>query len=350
MIMLADKNYCMSSFLTLRYIEDKTKCFASNIVYNHPILEQSEEKILVYTSEDIDKEIGSQIDNLKKENKRIGILLSGGMDSAILASYLSGCDAYTFRFEESNLQDEELKRAEYFAKYYKLDLHYVDISWESINANLSKVMKCKGGPVHSIEPQIFQAAMQAKEDKIDIIIIGDASDYIFYGMDKILSRDWRYEEFRERCTYVEPKEVLINPIDMNYLFERYRKGEDGIDFLRFFDTIITEESYGSYQNAFKAAKMNFLDPYEILKMACDVDLYRIRNGESKYLIRELFRKKYPIKEPEKNPMPRMVDLYFENWNGPTREEFKKNIEMSKYTGNQKWLLYCLERFLNENEL
>lgn len=40
-------------------------------------------------------------------------------------------------------------------------------------------MLSKGGPVHSIEPQICQGAKQAKDDAIDLMIIGDASDYIY---------------------------------------------------------------------------------------------------------------------------------------------------------------------------
>ena len=82
-------------------------------------------------------------------------------------------------------------------------------------------------------------------------------------------------------------------------------------------------------------------------MSKPLDLNRIRNGESKYMIRELFRRKYPeIPVPNKLPMPRPVDQYFANWTGPKRKEFKPNLDMHTFTGNQKWLLWCLERFLN----
>lgn len=74
-------------------------------------------------------------------------------------------------------------------------------------------------------------------------------------------------------------------------------------------------------------------------------------GEPQYLIREPMRKKYPaIPVPNKVPMPRPVDEYFKDWKGPKRPEFKKNLDMSKFTGNQKWQMYCLEEFLNMNEL
>lgn len=61
-------------------------------------------------------------------------------------------------------------------------------------------------------------------------------------------------------------------------------------------------------------------------------------------------KKYPdIPIPDKVPMPRPVDEYFRTWKGPTRVEFRKDIEMSGFTGNQRWQMYCLEKFLDINE-
>ena len=179
------------------------------------------------------------------------------------------------------------------------------------------------------------------------MIIGDGADYVFYGMDGLLSKDWLFEDFYKRMIYIEPSEVLNDPVDMHYIFEKYRKG-DYIDFLGMYDSIITDESYASYDNAFHSAEMPFVDPYELLKMSDPVDLRRIRSGESKYLIRELFKLRYPnLPIPEKNPMPRPVDMYFKDWAGPTRPEFRNNLEMKKYTGNQKWLMWVLERFLNK---
>ena len=85
-------------------------------------------------------------------------------------------------------------------------------------------------------------------------------------------------------------------------------------------------------------------------MAEPLDLKRIRNGEPKYLIRELMSKRYPeIPVPNKNPMTRPVDFYFADWEGPKRREFKENLDMSKFTGNQKWQMWCLERWLDMNE-
>lgn len=346
---MVDKKYCMSSYLAFRYIEDNDKEFYEGGYHKNIIPLPKEERIIVKTADDIGDELEKQIIQFKDKKK--GILLSGGMDSAIVASYLSGSDAYTFRFLKGEFQREELSRAEYYAKYYGLKLHYVDISWDTVVSYLGPVMKAKCAPVHSIEPQILQAALQAKADGIEMMFVGESSDLIFGGMDGLLAKDWTFNEFMERYIFLKPEDVLIEPISMQYLFERYRVHGDKIDFLKFMNEVFSVESSSSYLNAFGVAKMPYYDPYARLKMADELDLNRVRNGEPKYLIRELMAKKYPeIPVPNKVPMPRPVDEYFKTWKGPSRIEFRDDIEMDKLSGNQKWQLYCLEQFLNIYEI
>ena len=349
---MINKNYCMSSYMALRYIADDNYDFFEHT--RHKIFKPIDDtqKILVDSADEIDEAISSQFEDLRKNYKKLGVMLSGGMDSAIVASYMPGCEAYTFRFLNGEFESDELKRAEHYAEIYNLKLNYVDINWDVIDKNLDEIMKLKGAPVHSIETQIYQAAIKAKDDGVDLMLIGDGADYIFGGMDKLLSRDWSFDEFYSRYVFLEPCEVLNENFifDMHYLFERYRQPDNQINFLKFLDDIFALESFSSYSNAFNAAKLNYYDPYAKLKMRSKLDLNRIRRGESKYLIRALFAKKYPdIKIPNKNPMPRPVDYYFRDWSGPVRPEFKNNLDMQKFSGNQKWQLYCLERFLNKFE-
>ena len=346
---MTDKKYCMSSYMAFRYIEKDDKEFYDGMHHELITPIPEDERILVSTSEDIDREIQKQFDALTGE--RLGILLSGGMDSASLAAYMPGQDAYTFRFlggaEKYNL---ELQRAEYYAKRYNLNLHYVEIDWQTIEKHVDACMKSKCAPVHSIEPQLLQAALQAKADGCTHLIVGESADLIFGGMDGLLAKDWTVEEFDRRYTFTRPEDVLAEPESMLYLFERYRQGAK-IDFLAFMDDVFSIESSSSYLNAFKVAGMPYTDPYARLKMAEELDLYRVRNGEPKYLVRGLFAMKYPeIPIPFKVPMPRPVDEFFETWEGPKRPEFRKDIDMNCFTGNQKWQMYCLERFLNIYEV
>ena len=346
---MVDKDYCMSSYLAFRYIADDSKDFAEGITHSKDSVFNSGNKIPVKTAQDIADAYESLF--RKKDNVRLGLLLSGGMDSACLAAFLKpGTDVYTFRFLDGKFGFDDMKRAKLYADKYNLNLHYVDIDWNTVEKNIDILMKRKGAPIHSIEPQIMEATLQAKTDGVEMMVAADGSDLAFGGMDKMLSKDWTYDEWVDFYTFCKPEAVLNNPADMSGLFEKYRLSGNRINYLRFIEEVFGYESSGSYCNAFICAGMKYLpfyDPSGMVKMADPLDLKRVRNGESKYLIRELFKMKYPeVPVPEKIPMPRPVDYYFKDWKGPTRPEFKKDLDISKFTGNQKWQIWCLERFLN----
>ena len=342
----ADKELCMSQFLSWRFVVDDDIEFFNGITHQRYHQLSDEKRVAVDSANEIDVAIRVRFAELKDD--KLGILLSGGMDSACLAAYMpKGAKAYTFRFLGGGYQSDELRRAEAFAVKYGLDLCYVDIDWGAVESCVDDCMRQKGAPVHSIEPQICYAARIAKNDGVTRMVIGDGADYVFGGMDGLLSKDWRFDEYVKRTTYVNPAAVLKNSRSTLPIYEKYRLHGDAIDWMRFYDEVITDESYSSYQNAFLTAGLSYVDPYEYLKRARPLDLARIRGGESKYFIRELFKMKYPeLPIPEKNPMPRPVDRYFKDWRGPSRLEFRKDIDYSDFTGNQKWLIWCLERFLN----
>ncbi|MBR2789485.1 MAG: asparagine synthase [Eggerthellaceae bacterium] len=346
---MIDKNYCMSSYLAFRYIEDPDKDFAEGVRHKADSVFNGGEKIPVRTAEDIAKAYREAFE--AKSDVKLGILLSGGMDSACLAAFMPpGSHAYTFRFLGGKFGDADMKRAELYAEKYHLNLHYVNIDWSVVERNLPVLMRRKGAPVHSIEPQIMEGGLQAKKDGVEMMVAADGSDLVFGGMDKMLSKEWTFDEWVEFYTFLDPARVLKEPVSMAYLYERYRLPGNRIDYLRFIEEVFGFESSGSYCNGFICADMKykpFYDPSGMVVMADPLDLARVRRGESKYLIRELFRMCYPeIPVPEKIPMPRPVDAYFADWEGPKRPEFRDDIDMSQLTGNQKWQMWCLEKFLD----
>lgn len=305
------------------------------------------ERIGVATAADIDREIQKQMDALYARYNNIGILLSGGMDSAIVAAYLKpGSHAYTFTAQGTEVFDADLERAAHYCRKFGLKHHLVDISFDDYKQLTPLVMRTKCAPVHSIEPQIYKAAMMAKADGVELMLVGESSDLIFGGMDGLLAKDWTMAEFVNRYTFLSPELVLTHPVDMSELYERYRRGND-IDFMTFMDEVFSIESSSSYFNAFGTAGLEYYDPYARLIMSEPLDLQRVRNGEPKYLIRALYAMKYPeVPIPNKIPMPRPVDKIFKEWSGPTRPEFRTDIPMSSLSGNQKWQLWCAEQFLN----
>lgn len=344
---MVDKDFCLSSYIAFRYLWKDGVDFAEGFQHKNYLGVPANERIPVKTSEDIDREIQRQFDELYAKYDNIGILLSGGMDSANLAAYLKpGSHAYTFNSISGEF-DADVERAKKYCKKWQLQHHLIDITMADYEEYAPIVMHYKFAPVHSIEPQIYKAAMLAKKDGVQLMIVGESADLIFGGMDKLISPEWTFDGFAKRYTFLDPKLVLTKPVDQSALFENYRTGEQSIDVMRFMDEVFAIESSGSYLNAFGAAWMPYYDPYAKLVMADPLDMNRVRNGEPKYLVRGLYAIKYPELEiPFKIPMPRPVDAVFKEWNGPVRPEFRKDIPMNQLTGNQKWQLWCAEQFLN----
>ena len=344
---MTDKDFCLSSYIAFRYIWKADVDFAEGMHHQLITPIPTSERIGVATAADIDREIQKQMDALYARYNNIGILLSGGMDSAIVAAYLKpGSHAYTFTAQGTEVFDADFERAAHYCRKFGLKHHLVDISFDDYKQLTPLVMRTKCAPVHSIEPQIYKAAMMAKADGVELMLVGESSDLIFGGMDGLLAKDWTMAEFVNRYTFLSPDLVLTHPVDMSELYERYRRGND-IDFMTFMDEVFSIESSSSYFNAFGTAGLEYYDPYARLIMSEPLDLHRVRNGEPKYLIRALYAMKYPeVPIPNKIPMPRPVDKIFKEWSGPTRPEFRTDIPMSSLSGNQKWQLWCAEQFLN----
>ena len=107
---MIDKSYCMSSFLSLRYVEDDNKQFFDGL--KHQVYKQKpmDYKVFVSNAQDVDIALRNVFRRITHE--KLGMLLSGGMDSSILASYMpEGSNAYTFRFLGGKYQSDELERA-----------------------------------------------------------------------------------------------------------------------------------------------------------------------------------------------------------------------------------------------
>lgn len=345
---MENKDFCLSSYIAFRYIWKDGMDFFKGFSHQNYEAIKNEDKIPVVTSEDIDRQIQKQIDALYEKYSNIGILLSGGMDSANLVSYLKpGSHAYTFTACGSGVFNADVERAKKYCKKIGLVHHLIEITFEDYKKYTPIVMSKKWAPVHSIEPQIYKAAITAKKDGVEMILVGESADLIFGGMDKLITPIWDFDSFIKRYTFLEPKLVLSNPVSQMELYETYRLENNGIDYMRFMDEVFSIESSGSYLNAFATAELPYYDPYARLVMALPLDMERIRNGEPKYLVRGLYAIKYPELEiPFKIPMPRPVDEIFKDWDGPIRPEFRKDIPMESLTGNQKWQLWCAELFLN----
>ncbi len=342
--MIVDKKYCASSYLMFRRIVDANKGFWQGVTQYQPKMNINRE--VVCDSKELFKALQVQMDEATLDGKA-ALALSGGIDSAILAKMMpKGSVAYTFKCIVPGVQViDETEVAAKYAKECKLDHRIIEICWDDIEKYAPLLMKHKGSPIHSIEIQIYLAALKAKSDGFERLVFGEAADCVFGGLSNILSRTWSFGDFVERYSYVMPYKVLKESELVLEPFVRHQSN-GYIDPHEFMSTEFYIESVGSYINACETANCGLVVPYANCILGTPLDYNRIRNGENKYLVREIFRNLYKdFDVPPKQPMPRPTNEWFKNWEGPIRREFYPHCT-DNMTGDQKWLVWCLEKFLN----
>lgn len=344
--MEADKKYCMSSFLMFRTIADATKCFKEGILPK--VLKEctTSERKAIHNSLQLERYLKERVEQ-SASGGEIAIALSGGIDSAILAKFMpKGSVAYTFKCIVPGIDVvDETPMAEKYARECGLEHRVVEVYWEDFERYAPILMAHKGMPIHSIEVQIYKAALQARADGMEGLLFGESSDVQYGGLDGLLSRDWLIGEFIDRYSYVMPHRVLK---DCEMVLEPYCAcAFDGhMDTHKFVSDFFYREGLNSYIHALDTAGVMGVYPYAETYLAEPLDYGRIRNGENKYLVREIFQRLYPdFTVPKKTPMPRPMNEWLQDWEGPIRQEFWPHCT-DHMTGDQKWLVWCLEKFLN----
>ena len=345
---MIDKNLCMSRFLSFRFVQEEDLDFFPGL--KHEVWKRPDDSFLhpVRGADDVDKTICNLVDSFFESGKT-AVFLSGGIDSAILASYLPrGTKAYTFKCVADGAVSE-VEQAGKYAEAYGLDHEVIEMHWSDFETLTPELLKMDGVPFHSIEVQLLKAARHAKAAGYSKLILGDGADTLFGGLDGFLSKDRTLEEFRDRFAYVKPEKVLVNPVDVTDVYRRYLKDDGTVDAEAYIRSVFAVESTCSYMHAFASTGLQILAPYCQMRLIEPLDIVRIRRGEPKYILRELFSRRYSsIPVPKKIPLPRATDQWLADWRGPVRAEFISGCQVDM-TGDQKWLVWCLEKFLDAYE-
>ncbi|MFC1819256.1 asparagine synthase-related protein [Thermodesulfobacteriota bacterium] len=339
---MIDKDFCMSSFLSFRFVADSNREWAKSW-YQEPRWSCADKP---QTNVRCADELTERLRQIVKEHikgKKVGLLLSSGMDSAILAGMLpKGALAYTVNFEGGY---DEASPAKEYANKFELNHKIMEINWSHYLNHSRYLMTETKAPLHPVMIPLYLMAKQAKLDKLDLVISGCSADSRFLGLDKLLSQDWPVEEFAKRYTFVDPNLVLNDPVSMLPIYEKFR-GEDGNISLKKF--ILETQNCDCFYDAVEAADMTLLNPFEFVTLSenlWDENLKKLRNEKiGKPMIVEVFKKIYGYDPPLKQAFPRPMNRFLENWSGPKRKEFKK-IDLSTLTGDQKYLIFSLEWFL-----
>ena len=335
--------FCISSYLAFRYVAKPDVPWKPGVCPTFPVIPE-DAKVAVVSADEMLAALRAIMS--ARVTGATGILLSGGIDSAILAALMPrGSKAYTIRFVAEGAVDESIRAAQY-AGITGLEHHVVDVGWADYLAYSDLLMRHKKSPLHAVEVGLYKAASLAKSHGVSRLVLGNGADSTFGGLDKLLSRDWSFDDFVKRYTFIDPVAAAAQPMPVLDIYQPYRKG-DGIDVIGFLKTVHGLGVVQAFDNAMACAGCDTLEPYEELYLNAELDLARIRAGESKYLVREVFRKLYPdLETSEKIAFARPMEQWLADWKGPTRPEFRQDLDLNGFSGDQKWLLYCLERFLN----
>ncbi len=327
-----------------RFVVDQNRCFHEK--YPNPVTQYDIPRVQIGDSFELESHLKQVVEQACR-GKKTALALSGGIDSAILAKFMpEGSVAYTFKCVVPGVEvTDESPVAARYAEQCGLEHRIVEIYWEDFERYAPLLMARKHAPTHSIEVQIYKAALQAKADGFDAMIFGETADCVYGGHSSLLAQDWAIGPFSDRWSFVKPYHVLREP---QWIMEPYREYEqDGM--IRVPEFLTDFEFYASvnfYMNATALADMELIVPYASTHMKHPLDLQRVRAGENKYLVREVFHRLYPdFQVPPKTPMPRPMNEWLEHWEGPTRPEFWPHCT-NGMTGDQKWLVWALERFLN----
>lgn len=180
---------------------DKNKNITKKVFWEYPI-----ENIPETSDEQIIKELGYRIDKAVKDrlvsDVPLGLFLSGGLDSAVIAESASrqnpGLQAFTIGFEESTY--DETNSAKIIAEKFGLKHHIETLSENNVLSVLNEAISMMDEPLAdpSILPQILLSKFTKKN--VTVTLSGDGGDELLLGYQHIPAHIWR-EKFNFVPTY-----------------------------------------------------------------------------------------------------------------------------------------------------
>ena len=341
---MIDYNFCVSSYLAFRYVAKFGIGWREGVVPEFPNT-AAQGQFKVKTASDVLNRLQSIVQELPNTDN-LGVLLSSGMDSTIIAALMPrGTRAYTIRFIAKGAIDEA-PGAVQVAEQLGLQHTVVSVGWDDYDENMDALMKRKKSPLHPAEVGLYMAACAARQDGVTQLVVGNGADSTFGGLDKLLSKDWTFEEFVSRYMFLDPSRAVKHPISMLDIFEPYRTPQ-GVNVSGFLKSVHGLGVIQMFENAIHSGGCSIVAPFEELSLDVPLDIQRIRSGEPKYILNEVFQTLCPgLEIRTKIPFARPVTQWLSDWQGPKHPAFLDNLSMSNFSGEQKWQLYCLERFLN----
>ncbi len=172
------------------------------------------EKIDASSKEDIVRELGKRIDKAVKDrlisDVPLGLFLSGGLDSAVVAESASrqnpGLQAFTLGFEDSSY--DETAGAKIVAEKFGLRHHIEMLSEEKVLGTLDEAVELLDEPL--ADPSILPQLLLSKftHQNVTVALSGDGGDELLLGYQHIPAHIWT-----ERLSFL-PTQVFNRVADI----------------------------------------------------------------------------------------------------------------------------------------
>ena len=275
--------------------------------------------------------------------ERPAIFLSGGMDSAVLAPYMpKGSTAYTVY--QPNIERTEIAIARHYADKFGLVHKVIEMDVDQYFEVMTGLMVAKKMPLSPAEPVVHILALQAANDGHSHIVTGGGADTKQGGFPHLRKRRWQggYQKRLQRA-YLNPSEILKESSDISHVLSNYMKPSvlgNIVDSKRFLREIGVERF--AFDNAASLAGTTLIAPFA----SCDCPFDPRKNAKlPKYYIQEFYRHLYGELPPKKFGLQK-PSFALKNYR-PERDEFRQDFDYDGLDYNRKFLVYGLERFMNE---
>lgn len=266
------------------------------------------------------------------------LLLSGGMDSAVLAPFMpKGSAAYTVYFDK--IEKNELGLAKSYCEKFGLEHIPLKIDADEYLESIDGLIIRKGMPLSPAEPVYHLAAKKAAMDGHEQVVTGGGADGKQGGFVG-LRHDVEPSEMEQRWRkhYINPVNILRDSISVEYAFGDFLKdGKRIVDSREFLWYVGTERF--AYDNAIEAAGTSHIAPFSTFR--CAFDKWRNKR-EPKYFIVEMYRAIFGYDPPKKYGMQK--PSYALGGYKPTNLEIFKEFDIKSYDFNKKVQIFFLERF------
>lgn len=156
--------------------------------------------------------INAHLESANVKNKKVAVLLSGGVDSSLLAALTKAHNnnvvAVTPIFSSGD--NPELDAAINMAKRIDIEHQIIEISDSDISNEFGRIVDFIKQPIRSPQTIIFSILMRQFKDKFDAVVFGEGADMIF-GYHAVRQAANRYEKYC-KVAFLKPILPLLTPL------------------------------------------------------------------------------------------------------------------------------------------